>query len=61
VTACGATCFAADVAAKAGFLLDGDGPGWLDQRGIPGRFLDRNGRVTVNSSWDDSMRALACT
>ena len=41
VTACGATCLAADVAAKAAFLLGDDGPAWLDERGMPGRFLAR--------------------
>jgi thiamine biosynthesis lipoprotein len=61
VTACGATCLAADVAAKAGFLLDADGPGWLDDRGIPARFIDRSGHATVNRVWSDSMReAAAC-
>jgi thiamine biosynthesis lipoprotein len=62
VTACGATCLAADIAAKAGFLLDEDGPGWLDERGIPARFLDRDGRATVNRAWSENMReAVACT
>jgi thiamine biosynthesis lipoprotein len=61
VTACGATCLAADVAAKVGFLLDADGPGWLDDRGIPARFLDRNGHATLNRVWSGSMReAAAC-
>jgi thiamine biosynthesis lipoprotein len=61
VTACGATCLAADVAAKAGFLLGDDGPGWLDARGVPARFLEPNGRAIVNRTWSDTMReALAC-
>jgi thiamine biosynthesis lipoprotein len=61
VTACGATCLAADVAAKAGFFLDADGPGWLDEREIPARFVDGKGGVTVNRAWSDSMReAPAC-
>ena len=50
VTVCGATCLAADVAAKAAFLLGGDGPDWLAERGLPGRFLER-GRVYENSCW----------
>ena len=37
VTASGATCLGADVAAKAGFLLGEGGPQWLDSRGVPGR------------------------
>jgi thiamine biosynthesis lipoprotein len=61
VTACGATCLAADVAAKAGFLLDADGPGWLDERRIPARFIDRSGHATLNRVWAESMgEARAC-
>jgi FAD:protein FMN transferase len=61
VTACGATCVAADVAAKAGFLLAADGPEWLDERGIPARFLDASGHAAVNRAWSESMReAAAC-
>jgi FAD:protein FMN transferase len=51
VTACGADCVAADVAAKAAFLLDDDGPAWLDRRGIPGRFVDSHGAVRTNAAW----------
>ena len=62
VTACGATCVAADVAAKVGFLLGERGPGWLDERGIPARFLTADGDVSINEAWRDSMReALRCT
>jgi len=43
VTACGASCLSADVAAKAGFMLDGEGPDWLDERGIPARFVTPGG------------------
>jgi hypothetical protein len=43
-------CLAADVAAKAAFLLGEDGPEWLDERGLPGRFL-ATGRVHENASW----------
>jgi thiamine biosynthesis lipoprotein len=50
VTVCGATCLAADVAAKAAFLLGDDGPDWLDERGLPGRFL-AEGRLLENASW----------
>jgi FAD:protein FMN transferase len=62
VTACGATCVAADVAAKAAFLLDDAGPGWLDVRGIPGRFVGTDGSVRTNDAWQRSIeRLLACT
>jgi thiamine biosynthesis lipoprotein len=62
VTVCGATCLAADVAAKAAFLLDGEGPDWLDERGLPGRFRV-GGAVHENRSWRASVepRELACT
>jgi thiamine biosynthesis lipoprotein len=62
VTVCGATCLAADVAAKAAFLLGDDGPGWLDDRGLPGRFV-RSGSVYENHRWRESVepRELVCT
>jgi FAD:protein FMN transferase len=62
VTVCGATCFAADVAAKAAFLLGDDGPDWLDERGLPGRFV-ADGQVHENASWRAGVAARepACT
>ena len=62
VTVCGATCLAADVAAKAAFLLGEHGPDWLDERGLPGRFLSA-GRAHGNASWRTSVepREPACT
>jgi FAD:protein FMN transferase len=50
VTVCGSSCLAADVAAKAAFLLGDDGPDWLDERRLPGRFLAA-GRAHENASW----------
>jgi FAD:protein FMN transferase len=62
VTASGATCLAADVAAKAGFLLGALGPKWLDARGIPGRFVAADGDVVENETWAGTTRtAQACT
>jgi thiamine biosynthesis lipoprotein len=58
VTVAARSCLAADVAAKAAFLLSDDGPGWLDERGLPGRFLDGEEAVT-NAVWDDAMDAAA--
>jgi FAD:protein FMN transferase len=54
VTVVGPTCLAADVAAKAAFLLSDDGPDWLDERGLAGRFLTHDVAVT-NGVWRDSL------
>jgi thiamine biosynthesis lipoprotein len=59
VTASGATCLDADVAAKAGFLLGERGPAWLDARGIPGRFVGVDGDVVENDAWAEAVPA--CT
>ena len=65
VTVCGATCRAADVAAKAAFLLGDAGPDWLDVGGMPGRFVSRDGGVVANAMWARLTRAptreRACT
>jgi thiamine biosynthesis lipoprotein len=61
VTACGATCLAADVAAKAAFLLGHAGPAWLDERGIPGRLVTASGRTRLTSRWDALVSEPACT
>ena len=56
VTVAAATCTAAGVAAKAAFLLSGEGPAWLDRRGLPGRFVAPDGAILENETW---LRALA--
>jgi thiamine biosynthesis lipoprotein len=48
VTVCGAGCLGADVAAKAAFLA---GPDWLDERGLPGRFVGRDGSIHETEAW----------
>jgi thiamine biosynthesis lipoprotein len=53
VTVAASSCLQADVAAKAAFLLSDDGPAWLDERGLPGRFLEA-GRATENDAWRDA-------
>ena len=62
VTACGASCLDADVAAKAGFLAGERGPAWLDRRGIPARFVTADGNATCNEAWRVGLReeAIAC-
>jgi FAD:protein FMN transferase len=61
VTASGATCVAADVAARAAFLAGAAGPDWLDRRGIPGHFVAAGGTATVNRSWAAMAGEPACT
>src|SRR6478609_5001094 len=51
VTACGATCLAADVAAKAGLLAGEDGPAWLEAYGFPARLVRDDGTVVVTPAW----------
>ena len=55
VTVAAGSCLEADVAAKAAFLLGDAGPGWLEERGLPGCF--RTAGVEIpNGAW---RRALA--
>ena len=62
VTVSGSTCLAADVAAKAALLLAVDGPGWLEARGLPGRFVDVDGCVRETQRWASAARPPAvCT
>lgn len=51
VTVAAATCLASDIAAKAALLLGFAGPSWLDRRGLPGRFVSRDGAVRCNETW----------
>jgi thiamine biosynthesis lipoprotein len=60
VTVNAATCIDADVAAKAAFLLGDDGPDWLDERGLPGRFLPWAGTAVCNHAWVGSLLEAAC-
>ncbi len=50
VTVAADSCLAADVAAKAAFLLSSQGPEWLDERGLPGRFVGPD-RTVANDTW----------
>lgn len=61
VTVCGATCVAADVGAKAAFLLGDDGPAWLDERGMPGRFVRHDGSLEHNRAWAAALPEPICT
>jgi thiamine biosynthesis lipoprotein len=61
VTVVGASCLAADVCAKAAFLLGEDGPDWLDAHALPGRFASADG-VVCNRAWSEALaREAVCT
>jgi len=51
VSVAAGTCYAADVAAKAALLLGADGPTWLDERNLAGRFVAHDGHVVANRAW----------
>ena len=62
VTVSGASCLAADVAAKAAFLHGDLGPDWLDARGMAGRFVAADGEALQNETWQRAVqKAVACT
>ncbi len=50
MTVAAGSCLGADVAAKAAYLLSDDGPDWLDERALPGRFLAEDDLVE-NEAW----------
>jgi thiamine biosynthesis lipoprotein len=54
VTVCAASCLAADVAAKTAFLLGDQGPGWLESRGLQGRFVSPADGVVLAGGWPAS-------
>ena len=60
VTACGNICVAADAAAKVGFLLGEDGPDHLAERGIPGRFVEPDGTIALNTVWQAAVEEPVC-
>jgi FAD:protein FMN transferase len=58
VTVAAGTCLDADVAAKAAFLLSDEGPAWLEERGLAGRFLAGDVVVT-NRAWREGLQEAA--
>jgi FAD:protein FMN transferase len=54
VTVAADSCLSADVAAKAAFLLSSDGPDWLDERELPGRFVGA-GKTLTNDAWRSAL------
>jgi thiamine biosynthesis lipoprotein len=61
VTVSASSCLDADVAAKAAFLLGDDGPDWLDERGLAGRFVPHGGPPVCNACWSDNLVGAACS
>jgi thiamine biosynthesis lipoprotein len=59
VTASGRSCLAATVAARAALVLGADGPQWLDERSLPGRFVGEDGEVVENRRWLEALAAPA--
>lgn len=57
VTVVAQSCYVADVAARAALLLGAEGPSWLDRRQLPGRFVDRDGYLTVTKRWLEAPQA----
>jgi thiamine biosynthesis lipoprotein len=58
VTVAASSCLAADVAAKAAFLLSEDGPGWLDEHGLAGRFTAGD-EFAYSSAWSEALEIAA--
>jgi len=61
VTVAGASCVHADVAAKAAFVAGAYGPGWLEERALPGRFIAADGAVLETTRWRAMLETPACT
>jgi thiamine biosynthesis lipoprotein len=59
VTVCAATCLAADVAAKAAFLLGDDGPAWVEEHALQARFFSAAGVVHAGG-WPEPAGAVLC-
>jgi thiamine biosynthesis lipoprotein len=53
VTVAAGSCVAADVAARAAFILAEDGPHWLDDRGLAGSFVAPEGVWAENRTWHE--------
>jgi thiamine biosynthesis lipoprotein ApbE len=53
VTVAAGSCVAADIAARAAFILAEDGPRWLDDRGLAGSFLAPEGVWAENRTWHE--------
>jgi thiamine biosynthesis lipoprotein len=51
VSAAAASCVDANTASTAAIVRGDDAPAWLEELGIPARFVDRDGEVVVVADW----------
>jgi thiamine biosynthesis lipoprotein len=58
VTVAAGSCLAADIAARAAFILAEDGPRWLDDRGLAGSFVAPEGVWAENRTWHELTTSL---
>jgi thiamine biosynthesis lipoprotein len=58
VTVAAGSCVAADIAARAAFILAEDGPRWLDDRGLAGSFVAPEGVWAENRTWHELTTSL---
>jgi hypothetical protein len=59
VTVCASSCLQAAVAAGTASLLGHDGPEWLHERRLAGRFRDADGVIVETAAWHRSHAAAA--
>ena len=51
VSVAAATCVDANIASTAAIVLGAEAPGWLAERGLPARLVDRSGDVVTTAGW----------
>lgn len=57
VSVAAGSCVDANIASCAAILLGPGAPGWLEERGLPARLVDPEGRVTVVAGWPKEQAA----
>jgi thiamine biosynthesis lipoprotein len=55
-----ASCVDANIASTAAIVMGDDALRWLQDRGLPARLVDNDGRVTVVGGWPRPGEAAAC-
>jgi thiamine biosynthesis lipoprotein len=59
VTVAADSCVAANAAATAAIVLGERGLAWLEDRSLPARLVDQDGRVALVGGWPEPMVAMA--